>query len=342
MPTISVIVPVYKVEKYIHRCVDSILAQTFTDFELILVDDGSPDNCGAICDEYAKKDSRIKVIHKENGGLSSARNAGIDAAGGMYIMFCDSDDYVASDWCDQFLCNVSPSEDNYIFGGMNRSRISENKETITPPPVLYKHSWDISDYLSLQSQSILGYACNVLYYASVFRNHNLRFSEKVIVEDLPFNLVYLQYMKSLTYTGKAGYYYVQDDRETLSRKYYPESFRRWQEKYQVTLSFIDNTIPSEERERNRRTVATNYLYPFLRVLENTFDKRNTKTLCQKIRYNSKVVNSAEFQHCLYYANCGNEDPRIIYLLKKKNYLAVFILQEAYRLKHTILERSKRL
>ena len=75
---ISVIVPVYKVEKYIRRCVDSILNQTFSDFELILVDDGSPDNCGAICDAYAKKDSRIYVIHKENGGLSDARNAGID------------------------------------------------------------------------------------------------------------------------------------------------------------------------------------------------------------------------------------------------------------------------
>ena len=91
---ISVIVPVYKVEKYLHRCIDSVLAQTFTDFELILVDDGSPDNCGKICDEYAEKDERIHVIHKENGGLSSARNAGLDIATGDYIVFIDSDDYV--------------------------------------------------------------------------------------------------------------------------------------------------------------------------------------------------------------------------------------------------------
>jgi len=94
MPEISVIVPVYKVEKYLRRCVDSILAQTFTDFELILVDDGSPDTCGAICDEYAVHDKRVRVIHQENGGLSAARNAGIDAAAGEYLLFADSDDVI--------------------------------------------------------------------------------------------------------------------------------------------------------------------------------------------------------------------------------------------------------
>lgn len=96
-PLLSIIVPVYKVEAYLNRCVDSILAQTFTDIEVILVDDGSPDNCGMMCDEYALKDSRIKVIHKPNGGLSSARNAGIAMAQGKYITFVDSDDEVSMD-----------------------------------------------------------------------------------------------------------------------------------------------------------------------------------------------------------------------------------------------------
>ena len=89
----SVIVPIYKVEQYIHRCVDSILAQTYKDFELLLVDDGSPDNCPQICDEYARRDSRVRVIHKPNGGLISARNAGILAARGDYICYVDSDDW---------------------------------------------------------------------------------------------------------------------------------------------------------------------------------------------------------------------------------------------------------
>ena len=100
---ISVIIPIYKVEKYLRECIDSIINQSFKNLEIILVDDGSPDNCGKICDEYAKKDNRLKVIHKENGGLSSARNAGLDIATGEYISFVDSDDYVSN----KFIENLS-------------------------------------------------------------------------------------------------------------------------------------------------------------------------------------------------------------------------------------------
>lgn len=107
MPTISIIVPVYKVEPYLHRCVDSILNQTFPDFELILVDDGSPDNCLAICDEYARKDNRIHVIHQENGGLSAARNTGIDWAfaksDSQWLTFVDSDDWIHPEMLERLL-----------------------------------------------------------------------------------------------------------------------------------------------------------------------------------------------------------------------------------------------
>ena len=97
MPEISIIVPVYKVEGYLKKCIESICNQTIKNIEIILVDDGSPDQCGEICDYYSKRDSRIKVIHKENGGLSDARNAGLEIAIGKYIGFVDSDDFVSSD-----------------------------------------------------------------------------------------------------------------------------------------------------------------------------------------------------------------------------------------------------
>lgn len=101
-PKLSVIVPVYKAEKYLHRCVESILTQTFTDFEILLIDDGSPDRSGEICDEYAKKDSRIKVFHKLNGGASDARNVGLDNAQGEYVCFVDSDDVVDPTSCQTY------------------------------------------------------------------------------------------------------------------------------------------------------------------------------------------------------------------------------------------------
>lgn len=128
MPSISVIVPVYKVESYIHRCVDSVLKQSFQDFELILVDDGSPDSCGAICEEYAKQNSRIHVIHQQNGGLSAARNAGIDWAfansDSQWLAFVDSDDWVHPDYLQllytaavETRCNISVCGILYTSGG---------------------------------------------------------------------------------------------------------------------------------------------------------------------------------------------------------------------------------
>lgn len=119
MPEISIIVPVYRVEKYLDRCVNSILNQTFTDFELILVDDGSPDRCPFMCDEWGKKDHRIKVIHKKNGGLSSARNAGLEIYQGRYVFFVDSDDWIEKNALD-ILYNIAVSTKADIVVGNHR------------------------------------------------------------------------------------------------------------------------------------------------------------------------------------------------------------------------------
>lgn len=118
---VSVIIPVYNVEQYLRRCIDSVLAQTYTDLEIILVDDGSPDGSGAICDEYAAKDSRIKVIHQANAGVSAARNAGMDLASGEYLAFIDSDDFIEPEMYEQMLAAAEKTgadvvECNYQYG----------------------------------------------------------------------------------------------------------------------------------------------------------------------------------------------------------------------------------
>ena len=119
MPELSIIVPVYKVEEYLPKCIDSILAQTFNDFELILIDDGSPDRCGEICDEYAAKDSRIKVIHQKNQGVSAARNAGLDIATGTYLGFVDSDDWIESEMYETMILTAEKEQADSVICGIN-------------------------------------------------------------------------------------------------------------------------------------------------------------------------------------------------------------------------------
>lgn len=133
MPEFSIIVPIYKVEKYLEICIDSIIGQSFCNFELILVDDGSPDTCGEICDRYSSSDTRVKVVHKENGGLSSARNAGLDIATGKYVIFIDSDDF----WDDasaleHIHINLTETDADVLVFTAKRYYESEDKYTYSP------------------------------------------------------------------------------------------------------------------------------------------------------------------------------------------------------------------
>lgn len=120
-PLVTIVVPVYKVEKYLNECVDSILRQSYKNFELILVDDGSPDNCGKICEEYKSRFFNIQVIHKENGGLSDARNAGIRVAKGEYITFVDSDDYISDDYLEKLVSAAVANDADFVQGNYTRS-----------------------------------------------------------------------------------------------------------------------------------------------------------------------------------------------------------------------------
>ena len=124
---ISVIVPIYKVEHYLPKCIDSIIHQTYQNLEIILVDDGSPDNCPEICDEYAKRDKRIKVVHQENGGLSAARNSGVEMANGEFLCFVDSDDYIHPKMYEilyknlkKFKADISICDYNVVFENQNK------------------------------------------------------------------------------------------------------------------------------------------------------------------------------------------------------------------------------
>ena len=175
---ISVIVPVYRVEKYLPACIDSILNQTFTDFELILVDDGSPDRCPAICDEAAERDARVRVIHQANAGLSAARNAGIEAAHGAWLSFVDSDDYIAPHFCEKLyqtaqrtnadcvMCSVQNVDESGKLIDSALMRVAD--EVKTGQEVLQKIGRDdVTPYLTAWNKLYRRKLFNTLRYPSV-------------------------------------------------------------------------------------------------------------------------------------------------------------------------------
>lgn len=220
MPLISVIVPVYNVEKYLERCVNSIVNQTYKNLEIILVDDGSPDNCGKICDELAIKDNRIKVIHKENGGLSSARNAGLDIATGEYITFVDSDDYISIEIFDKCfeLSNVQDF-DILIFGMSildNNSKLLFKDEYENITYSFFQTIYDIT--LPLKTS-----VCNKLFKKSIVAN--IRFPVNIIHgEDLIFWLKILNQKLVIISIDFIGYYYVKNDNSITTSIFSKKSF----------------------------------------------------------------------------------------------------------------------
>lgn len=219
MPQISVIVPVYKVEPYLRRCVDSILAQTFTDFELILVDDGSPDNCPAICDEYAEKDIRVVVIHQQNGGLSAARNAGIDWAfansDSQWLSFIDSDDWVHPEYLERLLDAALSNDTEIAFCTLTAFTEDDHGYQEVPfwekPVYCVRESVEILHEASVKRSGCLSghhvIACNKIYKKELFRD--IRYPHGQVHEDEAVAHRVIGACKKVACIAEPLYYYRQ-------------------------------------------------------------------------------------------------------------------------------------
>ena len=204
---ISIVVPIYNVEKYLPKCIESILNQTYKNFELILVDDGAKDNCGKICDEYAQKDNRIIVIHKKNGGLSSARNAGIDIAKGEYIGFVDSDDWIQSEMYEKLVYlienyNADIAQCEFINAPYEDIKIQPEEEVI-------KTFTNIEGLNNLYNDMYVStvVAWNKLYKTTLFKE--IRYPNGKIHEDEGTTYKLIFNAKKIVYTNQKYYYYRQ-------------------------------------------------------------------------------------------------------------------------------------
>lgn len=206
---VSVIVPIYNVEKYLDRCVNSIINQTYTNLEIILVDDGSPDNCPNLCDDWAKKDSRIKVIHKENGGLSDARNAGLDICTGDYVTFVDSDDLIDEKFVEVLL-NIAKNKNAEIVScGVKRFKdtIEKNENKVVEIKEYSSTKAIANTYKTADMEFVI--SCAKLFKSDIF--DNLRFKVGVIHED-EFVIHYIfDKVNKFVVTNQELYYYFYND-----------------------------------------------------------------------------------------------------------------------------------
>lgn len=204
---ISIIIPVYNVEKYLAKCIDSILSQTFKDWELILIDDGSVDQSGQICDEYACKDNRIKVTHKKNEGVSKARNTGITLAKGDYICFIDSDDWIVPTYLQDF--KEQEQQCDFYFSGAlydTYGKVYSYKKYVEK---YCQNRDEIRDEFFKQDLLSNGYPWGKLYKAQIIKDNKLRFNENLTInEDHIFVFQYFSYINTLYITNTAGYHYT--------------------------------------------------------------------------------------------------------------------------------------
>lgn len=311
-PIISIIVPIYNVEKYLPKCIDSILNQTFKEFELILVDDGSLDNSGRICDEYSKKDKRIRVIHKENGGVSSARNVGVESSLGNYIGFVDPDDYIDKymyqkmiDMCtiknaDIAICKfvreingqISEAKDGFYI------RELDNVEGLREcfKGILYRHS-----------------LCNKLFKKKCFEG--IRFPEGRIHEDLSTTYRLLANSNKSVYINYSGYIYVKRENSILTSTFNEkrlQAFEGWKEILEFMLSkyykldneviaaftyaCIDNIyyIINQVKDYNKQKEYINIIKCILKDNYKNIIFNNILNLKYKLLINIVVVNSSMF------------------------------------------------
>lgn len=255
MDLISVIVPIYNVEPYLRRCVDSILAQKYRDLEIILVDDGSPDDCPQICDEYAAQDERIKVIHKANGGLSSARNAGLDIASGNWVSFIDSDDWIEPDMYEILLRNAINTNAEISVGGVNDEVVYKDAVTVTKTTY---HGVLKTETLSPVEAMARYFTTSWAAWDKIYRKElfqTIRFPVGEINEDEAIVLKLLDSCTTIAYTNQVFYHYIHRA-QSITTSTFSEKKLAWYRHCQDNLRWIQQYHPELAAFAEKRLCAS--------------------------------------------------------------------------------------
>lgn len=265
MPNISIIMPIYNSEKHLSKSIESILSQSFHEFELILINDGSTDSSLSICEYYQRKDNRIVLINQNNQGVSSARNNGITVAKGKYIMFCDSDDIVSPYWCS--IMHDAILKNPY---SLNVSKVTFDISNLVDKNVISNKKHSTIDYFLLYKAGLSGYTPNKIYDASIIRTNKIYFDKKYSIgEDVKFNIEYYNHCKNIVLLNYELYYYNTVD-DSLTHKFKDNAFELHIMPFWIRIKYINQQSLSD--------YCDIWLYQFIQLFDNVFDKRNTKNV----------------------------------------------------------------
>lgn len=318
---ISIVVPVYKAELFVGKCIESILNQTYQNIELILVDDGSPDNSGAICDAYAREDSRVVVIHTKNGGVSSARNIGIDSAKGKYIAFVDSDDYIDADFLSHAMNGFQVNDIDLFIGGIRIETFKKGKiikeEIYNGTNKVYTIT-QLLDSFNIEYEFIV--ICGIwskVYRTSIIRSNNIYFDLNMnLGEDTVFLCDYLRVISRVFFSNKDYYHYYRGNEESLFSKYHPNRFEIYVKVYSKLLDLMHTQKCSKDAIKRMHQLYTQVLLSCIHYEYYFYQSSTPITRMQTIK---KVSENIQLRRYLSNSVFKYKDVATVLLLKFKMY-----------------------
>ena len=329
---VSVIIPVYNSEKYLPECIESIRRQNFQNIEILLVDDGSTDRSSDICDVFANKDQRIKVIHKKNGGVSAARNTGIDAARGKYLIFVDSDDYLDTE-CIQTLYDAISKEDiiDCVFCGLRYVYEETNQKTeyLLPEVTIRSEKEFNKYYLKIRQKFGFYTACAKIYKKKIIEQYNVRFNEKLAVfEDGTFTWNYLERCNVFSCVEKAMYNYRQYSSESLLKRFNENAPDALQIKFKEE-EYLRNRLQDE----NLKSYYLDFFEAWFAQAEQIygrFEGSNQQRL-EKLKILAKLSCLKLTLNYVDTSQLSVKRKMIVFFLKHRQYKALHIL---FRMRYT--------
>lgn len=325
---ISIIMPVYNVEEYLPKSIESVLNQTLNEFELILVDDGSKDLSGKICDEYAAKDKRVKVLHQVNSGAHTARNNALKIATGTYVCFFDSDDYIDKNMLEELhALAIKYDSDLVISGFYIETYYDDNNYSVfdyIPYTLNGEEVENFSDCIKFRKNAYFNFDRNMFYppwnklYKLEYLNKNNITFPKTYRDDFPFVLSVIKDISNVTYTKKQYYHFIRKRTESETQKYIENLYTKREEEHNQMVSIFTDWNLYDDKN-SLEMICRRYIDRIIECMVNLFN-RECK-LCKKDKQGLiyKYINTKQFDNCITKAKPKTLYLRIIYLiLKTKN------------------------